>query len=355
MSAVLPVSATIIPLKSNNKGHGMTDYTQVPNKLITLKIPPAEKAILLVIARFTYGYQRIQCEMSLAQIAEYTDLSRRTVYKLVADLEKKGFLSVVRGKADGINTLNSYQLIDLYSGENISLGREEISLGVGKNLHGGRENISPSKESIKEKDNIPPIVPPQGEASTPSLASEIIDTQDEVVQPAKPRAKKASPVLAQPKTLEEVDIANLETPLPLQKGWMQDPRIKQAFTDVMTDYELQATPTLWKFVAGGFVDYWTGLDPRAKKARKVDWVATFRNWTRKAANDNQWRWKKDGAALTSSDSSKLIVPEDISDGGTQLQKWAVAHGFRKAQGTETGWNYLQAVKAWAAEKNGGAV
>ena len=153
----------------------------------------------------------------------------------------------------------------------------------------------------------------------------------------------------------ELDIANLETPLPLQKGWMQDPRIKQAFTDVMTDYELQATPTLWKFVAGGFVDYWTGLDPRAKKARKVDWVATFRNWTRKAANDNQWRWKKDGAALTSSDSSKLIVPEDISDGGTQLQKWAVAHGFRAAKGTERGWDYLQAVKAWAAEKNGGAV
>lgn len=65
-----------------NKGQVMTEYTQVPNKLITLKIPPAEKAVLLVIARFTYGYQRIQCEMSLAQIAEYTDLSRRTVYKL---------------------------------------------------------------------------------------------------------------------------------------------------------------------------------------------------------------------------------------------------------------------------------
>lgn len=174
----------------------MTDYTQVPNKLITLKIPPAEKAILLVIARFTYGYQRIQCEMSLAQIAEYTDLSRRTVYKLVADLENKGFLSVIRGKADGINTLNSYQLIDLYSGENISLPREEISLGVGKNLHGGRENISPSKESIKENiNNIPPIVPPRGDVSAQSLASQPpeIETAEPVEPDSKPVELPATP------------------------------------------------------------------------------------------------------------------------------------------------------------------
>lgn len=315
------------PLQLNNKtGQSMTDYTQVPNKLITLKIPPAEKAVLLVIARFTYGYQRIQCEMSLAQIAEYTDLSRRTVYKLVAELEKKGFLSVIRGKADGINTLNSYQLIDLYSGENISLGREEISLGVGKNLHGGRENISPSKESIKENiNNIPPIVPPQGETST--LLLETIEPKTEVDQLAKPVVKKTKP--AQPKTLEEVDIANLENPLPLQKSWMQDPRIKQAFTDVLADYELQATPTLWKFVAGGFVDYWTGLDPRTKKAKKVDWVATFRNWTRKAANDNQWRWKKDQSTPSHNSASVWSAPMEMTEEFAQELQELYIEGKRK--------------------------
>jgi hypothetical protein len=137
---------------------------------------------------------------------------------------------------------------------------------------------------------------------------------------------------------------------------MQDERIKQTFADVLADYELKPTPIIWKFIAGGFVDYWTGLDPRSKKAKKVDWVATFRNWTRKAANDNQWRWKKDAAAVQAPESGKLALPNfDLSDGGTQLQKWAISQGFRAAKGAENGWAYLEAVKAWVAEKNGGAV
>ncbi len=154
--------------------------------------------------------------------------------------------------------------------------------------------------------------------------------------------------------LSEIDIANLEKPMALQKSWMQDERIKQTFTDVLADYELKPTPTIWKFIAGGFVDYWTGLDPRSKKAKKIDWVATFRNWARKAANDNQWRWKKDGAATMQPESGKLTIPNfDLSDGGTQLQKWAMSQGFRSAKGAENGWAYLQAVKEWVAEKNGG--
>lgn len=132
------------------------------------------------------------------------------------------------------------------------------------------------KESKRKKDN-PPLSPPTvGNDETPDA---------------------------------ELDIANLENPLPLQKSWMQDPRIKQAFTDVLADYDLQATPTLWKFIAGGFVDYWTGLDPRTKKAKKVDWVATFRNWTRKAANDNQWRWKKDQGSASAWSAPMEITEE----------------------------------------------
>ena len=259
----LPAYTT--PKQLNNKaGQGMTDFTQVPNKLITLKIPPAEKAILLVIARFTYGYQRIQCEMSLAQIAEYTDLSRRTVYKLVADLEKKGFLSVVRGKADGINTLNSYQLIDLYSGENISLGREEISLGVGKNLHGGRENISPSKESIKEKDNIPPIVPPSGDVSGSSPASQ------SHVEPAKttePDSKSAEPKPAKAKrTSAELTI---EVPVSVNStAWVEFVQhrkdIKKPLTEKACEklFKLLAqfdAPTQQAMIDKSIESRWTGI------------------------------------------------------------------------------------------------
>ncbi len=109
--------------------------------------------------------------------------------------------------------------------------------------------------------------------------------------------------------VDEIDIAKLEKPMPLQKGWMQDPRIKQAFRDVMEDYGLEATELIWKFIAGGFVDYWTGLDPKTKKAKKVDWVATFRNWARKAANDNQWRWKKDQQSCKSDSGSGHKQPD----------------------------------------------
>ncbi len=309
-----------------NKGQVMTEYTQVPNKLITLKIPPAEKAVLLVIARFTYGYQRTQCELSISQIADHASISRRSAFNIIAALENNGFLSVVRGKADGINTMNSYQIIDLYSGAEFAPPSANNSLGVVQNLHSGSAEFAPSKESIKENiNNIPPIVPPQGETST--LLLETIEPKTEVDQLAKPVVKKTKP--AQPKTLEEVDIANLENPLPLQKSWMQDPRIKQAFTDVLADYELQATPTLWRFIAGGFVDYWTGLDPRTKKAKKVDWVATFRNWTRKAANDNQWRWKKDQSTPSHNSASVWSAPMEMTEEFAQELQELYIEGKRK--------------------------
>lgn len=128
---------------------------------------------------------------------------------------------------------------------------------------------------------------------------------------------------------DELDIANLQKPMALQKGWMQDPRIKQAFTDVLADYELQATPTLWKFVAGGFVDYWTGLDPRTKKAKKVDWVATFRNWTRKAANDNQWRWKKDQSTPSHNSASVWSAPMEMTEEFAQELQELYIEGKRK--------------------------
>lgn len=338
----------------NNKGQSMTDYTQVPNKLITLKIPPAEKAVLLVIARFTFGYQRIQCELSLSQIAEYCDLSRRSIYKIVAALEEKKLLSVVRGKADGINTMNSYQLIDNYSGENISLGREEISLGVGKNLHGGRENISPSKESNKEKDNIPPIVPPSGDVSGLSPASQ------SHVEPAKttaPDSKPAEPKPAKRKPAEPPPTYVLDQ---FEHFWQSMPLRKvgkdlaqRAFVKTTTG---KSEAEVSKGTSGLLADL-------AKRFKHIEGYDSSYRLLHPATYLNQRRWtdedmpERKGKLPASAEekANKLTVPEDISDGGTQLQKWAVAHGFRAAKGTERGWDYLQAVKAWAAEKNGGAV
>ncbi|TXH71309.1 MAG: hypothetical protein E6Q83_03650 [Thiothrix sp.] len=177
-----------------NKGQVMTEYTQVPNKLITLKIPPAEKAVLLVIARFTYGYQRTQCELSISQIADHASISRRSAFNIIAALENNGFLSVVRGKADGINTMNSYQIIDLYSGAEFAPPSANNSLGVVQNLHIGSAEFAPSKESIKENiNNIPPIVPPQGDVSDSSLASQAIELAETVIEPVEPESKPIEP------------------------------------------------------------------------------------------------------------------------------------------------------------------
>ena len=356
------------PLQLNNKGQSMTDYTQVPNKLIMLKIPPAEKAILLVIARFTYGYQRIQCEMSLAQIAEYTDLSRRTVYKLVADLEKKGFLSVVRGKADGINTLNSYQLIDSYSGENISLPRENSSLGVGKNLHWGRENISPSKESIKENNNIPPIVPPRGDVSDESLASQSVEV--ETVEPveldSKPVELDSKPVELDSKPVE-LDSKPVELPATPKRTRAKRGEITEAtelaMKELINGCDCKTVPK------GYLLSYLKYRHTVIKKPIKstqglqaqINVLAALSSKEAmeaaiKYTMDNEWIRivVPEGKAPAKPDA--MVMPHfDLSDGGTALQKWAVKQGFRSAKGKETAWDYLAAIKVLVAEKNGGAV
>lgn len=343
-----------------NKGQVMTDYTQVPNKLITLKIPPAEKAVLLVIARFTYGYQRIQCELSISQIADYASISRRSAFNVIAALEKNGFLSVVRGKADGINTMNSYQLIDLHSGAEFAPPSANNSLGVVQNLHIGSAEFAPSKESIKENiNNIPPIVPPRGDVSDSSLASQSHET--ETVEPVELDSKPVEPTPSEPKPKRKT---SGQTPAyvlaQFEHFWKAMPLRKVGKDSALRAFVKTTTGKTEAEVIKGTTGLLADL---AKRFKHIEGYDSSYRLLHPATYLNQRRWtdedmpeRKGKLPMTAEDAAKkLIVPEDISDGGTRLQKWAVANGFRTAKGCETGWDYLKAVKNWAAEKNGGAV
>lgn len=345
----------------NNKGLVMSDYTKIPNQLITLKLPPAEKVVLIVIARYSIGFHKVQCDLSTSQIAEDSDLSKRSVYNAIASLEKKGLLSVVRGKVDGINTINSYQLIDLYSGEKSSLPSENNALWVVKNLHEGSAESAPSKESIKENINNNPPISPQGgqDAQQSSDVTESEATANQSETTASETVKRKAKASAELVNSAELDINSLANPLPFQADWMQDERMKATFREVLAEYQITDKETLiriWKLLKGEFVEYWTGLKATSARAKKKCWVNTFRNHVRRQAEQNAWRWKKNESFLGESKAEKLALPNfDLSDGGTQLQKWAVAQGFRAAKQRENAWAYLEAVKAWVAEKNGGGV
>lgn len=343
----LPAYTT--PLQLNNKtGQSMTDYTQVPNKLITLKIPPAEKAVLLVIARFTYGYQRIQCELSISQIADYASISRRSAFNIIAVLEKNGFLSVVRGKADGINTMNSYQIIDLYSGAEFALPSANNSLGVVQNLHRGSAEFAPSKESIKENiNNIPPIVPPRGDVSDESLAGQTIELVETVIEPvgfdSKPVELPATPKRTRAKRGEVTESTELA-----MKELINDCDCKQVPKGYLLSY-LKYRHTVIKKPIKSTQGLQAQINVLAALSSKEEMEAAI-----KYTMDNEWiRIVVPAGQAAKADA--LVMPHfDLSDGGTALQKWAVKQGFRAAKGKETAWDYLAAIKVLVAEKNRGA-
>lgn len=55
-------------------------------------------------------------------------------------------------------------------------------------------------------------------------------------------------------------------------------------TDEMQSWAMEEWPQVnWSFETERFIDYWCGA--AGARARKVDWQATWRNWIRKAAED----------------------------------------------------------------------
>lgn len=67
-------------------------YTQIANEILEnmakIKLSPTQYRLLFVIWRYTYGFKRVQHELSLSFLSEATGLDQRNIQRALADLEK---------------------------------------------------------------------------------------------------------------------------------------------------------------------------------------------------------------------------------------------------------------------------
>lgn len=194
---------------------------------------------LLLIALANYADEHGCCYPSQRRLSADTCLSDRRVRALLAALEERGFLDrAERTRADGSRGTD---LIRLHLPAQISGGAEMVSGGVRKSFPGGAEMVSglttfePSVE--------PSIEPIEAQAPAP----------------------KAD--------------ARLGTRLP--EDWFP--------SQLDIDGSAFMTAEARERELEKFRDYWRAV-PGAK-GRKLDWDATWRNWLRRA-EENQPRFRK---------------------------------------------------------------
>lgn len=120
-------------------------FTPFPNDLyeIQKKRSLEERVLLQTIVRFTYGYQRKICKLSLEKFIEETNLSRNTVKKYLRKLEQDKFIIIKINKIKQKTLCTEYQI-----NEEIFINKEKIygSSGDSFNRSCG-DPLSPSKRS----------------------------------------------------------------------------------------------------------------------------------------------------------------------------------------------------------------
>lgn len=141
------------PYKPNTVG--------VPNIIFDYwmaQLTDGEFKVLMAIARKTYGWHKQRDMISLKQIEEMTNLSRRGIIKIIDSLVERKIVIKTKSKTeDGDDAPNVYEInTECEEGVNADVGgREPSSLGVGNSVHhGGRELSAPTKDTINTKDTI---------------------------------------------------------------------------------------------------------------------------------------------------------------------------------------------------------
>lgn len=290
------------------------------------------------------------------------DLKPDTVARYLKSLVQLGLIEHIKSGKKDLTRITDKALSyfgkksDIANDEAMSEKIPEIDYHyVGKNsLETTEKNPTYQYNYINQYKDNTPLNPPQGDVIVPPLASqshvEPAKTTEPASKPAEPKAAKRKP--AEPPPAYVLDqFEHFWKSMPLRK--VGKDLAQRAFVKTTTG---KSEAEVSKGTSGLLADL-------AKRFKHIEGYDSSYRLLHPSTYLNQRRWtdedmpERKGKLPASAEekANKLTIPEDISDGGTQLQKWAVAHGFRKAQGTETGWNYLQAVKAWAAEKNGGAV
>ena len=78
-------------------------FTMLPNEFTDQLLPclrGAEVPVCLVLARKTYGWDRVADYVSLSQFAKAAHLNRATVWRVLTRLESRGIIEAVRGETD---------------------------------------------------------------------------------------------------------------------------------------------------------------------------------------------------------------------------------------------------------------
>lgn len=98
-------------------------FTPYPNDLyeIQKKRSPEEKVILQVITRFTYGFQRKICRLSLDELEKQTNLTRKTLKKHLKKLDEDKFIIINANKIGGKIISTEYQI-----NEQLFINKEKI-------------------------------------------------------------------------------------------------------------------------------------------------------------------------------------------------------------------------------------
>ena len=312
----------------------------------------AAKLVLLALAR--RANEHLLAFPSVKSLSDDTELNRKTVLNCLSKLIELQLIIDTGYRVGSTKQIVVYKLQIDDNLNNTNLGTVIPDNSPVFTVEQSQKRATEELFNNKEKDNIPPIVPPSGDVSGLSLASqshsEPAKTTEPASKPAESKAAKRKP--AEPTPAYVLDqFEHFWQSMPLRK--VGKDLAQRAFVKTTTG---KTEAEVSKGTSGLLADL-------AKRFKHIEGYDSSYRLLHPSTYLNQRRWTDEDMperkgklpASPEEKANKLIVPEDISDGGTQLQKWAVAHGFRAAKGTERGWNYLQAVKAWAAEKNGGAV
>jgi len=121
-------------------------YTQIPNELFDHlpTLSGAATKILFIVARRTYGWHKSTAHISMQTFEELTGLSRSTIVRSIAELGKAGLLHVQRLQVDGVNEINSYQI--LIPVENSKRGSSKMKLPPPARL----QAEPPTEHSVQE-------------------------------------------------------------------------------------------------------------------------------------------------------------------------------------------------------------
>jgi len=121
-------------------------YTQIPNELFDHlpTLSGAATKILFIVARRTYGWHKSTAHISMQTFEELTGLSRSTIVRSIAELGKAGLLHVQRLQVDGVNEINSYEI--LLPVENSKRGSSKMKLPPPARL----QSEPPTEHSVQE-------------------------------------------------------------------------------------------------------------------------------------------------------------------------------------------------------------